>query len=208
MTRGNRNVATIDPLSPTSINLAKCLRQLECFRRASRGDPFHHQMASRWQNSEGNASGLWGQWDEFCRWICLELLEVKIQCMLLPGLKLLSRMCWTHSACETWTKSAGIATKPVATPCRQDICHVYLWIWYDIYIYIICVIYCYIIDVPVYTNFKNNCICSPLPGRWTTCDVIPLVSMCIFMTQLRRENHHHYQLSLWSLSLLSSSSSS
>lgn len=78
-THGNHNVATIDALSSTSINLAKCLRQLECFRRASRGDPFHHQMASRWQNSEGNASKLWGpmglvlrvdffgtSWSEWC----------------------------------------------------------------------------------------------------------------------------------------------
>ena len=35
-------------------------------------------------------------------------------------------------------------------------------------------------------------ICSRLPSLGTTYDVIPLVSMCVFMKQLHRENHHDY----------------
>ena len=43
---------------------------------------------------------------------------------------------------------------------------------------------------------RAGCTSNRLPGRWTSYDVILSVSMCVFMTQLRRENnnhhHHHY----------------
>ena len=48
----------------------------------------------------------------------------------------------------------------------------------------------------IYIESGHNILCmySRLPGLGTTYDVIPLVSRCVFMTQLCREiqQHHHH----------------